>query len=559
MKRKYRCNWDEDMSDAEIELYCYRHQGEIEKIDGELKGMEYHMIQAIRLMFVPEYLTWHKWLEDHIHIWCNNRFATVWGPAASSKSNSFGLLALMDWWSAPNDTCTFVCSTDKKSLERRIWESIVRYFNLYAGRAPGKISKMRTAIINSQDMDRADEVKAGIHGVAVRQGTVEDAKSALIGAHLPYVRMIIDEMQGTRRAAVEARGNLSKGCKDFKLIGIGNPMSLLDPLGEFSEPVDGWDKVKVEDESWKTKNGMCYHFDGFKSPAVIEEGGAEKYPFLINEEQIEEDIASRGGEADHPDIWSMCRGFVPPEGYGNTVLTEAMLIMFHMFDHVTWQYDYKTIAACDPAFSADGDKCLLQVARIGRAIDNTVAIEFQNPIYIQIIEAGRDFGFGPRELAVDETSTQSLSDVLENDKRFGKGVLRVQFGSAPSSLKVSNTNRTLCKDYYKNKMTEMWYTFAEFARNNHIRGMSKQAARDLCERKTIHAVPKRIESKREMQGRLSRSPDDGDGVCMVCELVRQRLGMHPGDHESFISGKGRNNPYRRHMMSPQGKSEKPKM
>jgi len=518
-------------------------------MNGRVMGEAYHLANAIRILYPPEALTWHPWLDDHINIWCDGNFFTVWGPAASGKSNDFGLIALVDWFAAPEETCTFVCSTGKKELERRIWESITRYFN-YAKQnynVPGKVSKQRTAIINAQDRDLGDEVKAGITGVAVRQGTVEDAQSALIGAHLPYVRLLIDEMQATRRAAVEARKNLSKGCINFKFGGLGNPMSFLDLLGEFSEPVDGWESINVETPQWETRYGRCYHFDGFKSPAITDPDGIEKYPFLINRPQIDRDIKDAGGLEDHPEIWTMCRGFVPPEGIANTILTRNMIRHGCAMEPAIWQYSTTTVAGLDPAYSSNGDKCILAIAKVGKLVKTgRIAIEFMPHIEIliaasdgrtaseqvadQVIEHCKNYGVPAKYLGVDESGTQSTGDFIEM-KGF-KGVHRINFGSAPTNLPVSRFNPKPSHEEYRDRVAELWFSMRQFVTFGQIRALDPSSAIEFCERLAIPAAKKAVEKKEDMIERLNHSPDDADADAVLLDVVRSVMGIYPGDTET---------------------------
>lgn len=548
MIRAYGIDWADDVSPIDIHLRCYRRQDLVRELNGQVMGQAYHLANAIRMLFPTDVLTWHPWLDDHIHIWCANRFFTVWGPAACGKSNDFGLICLVDWISAPEETCTFVCSTSKAMLEKRIWESITRYFNYAKQRhnIPGKFSRQRTAIINERDRDEGDEVKAGLTGVAVKQGTVEEAQSNLIGAHLPYVRLLVDEMQATRRAAVEARKNLSKGCVEFKFGGMGNPMSLLDLLGEFSEPVDGWDSINVESTKWKTQYGWCYHFDGLKSPAITEENGARKYPFLINQEQIDNDVQDAGGLIDHPDIWTMCRGFPPPEGVANTILTRSIIKHGRCMEPATWQFKTTTVAGLDPAFTSSGDRCVLSIAKIGKLTEGgRIAIEYQPHIDIQIaasdprpvseqiadqvIELCRKYGVKPRHLGVDESGTQSVGDFIEM-KGF-KGIHRISFQSSPTLLPVSRYNPIPSKEEYKDRVSELWFSIRQFATFNQIRGLDPQAAVEFCERLVWPGAKKAVEPKDKMKERLNHSPDDADAAAIVADVVRQTLGIYPGDSQ----------------------------
>ena len=552
MFTRYGIEFPNDSPDASVELWMYRNQDVVIEHNGDLLGQAYHLSKAFNILFDDNILTWHPWLDEHIDIWCDNRFATIWGPAACGKSNDFGLIALVDWWSAPKDTCTFVCSTTKPMLEKRIWESIVRYFNSCRGKAPGIISKQRTAIINQDDDGKsADEVKAGITGVAVQMGTIEDAVSNLIGAHLPYVRLIVDEMQATRLAAVEARKNLSKGCKEFKFVGMGNPMSFLDPLGTYSEPLSGWSSVSVDSYKWDTAFGRCYHFDGLKSPAITEPGGAKKYPFLINEEQINADIKENGGEVDHPDIWTMCRGFVPSEGISKTVLSPAFIDKFNMKDQCELAYDYVTIAGLDPAFTSDGDDCIFLLADVGMSKEGVQTIRFRSsekliiqasasePVAYQIanqtIQRCQDNNVAPYNFGIDESGVQSIGDVIEI---LGfKGIHRIGFGERASNLPVSNENPVPGHEYYGNKVSELWYVMRQFGKYNQIRGMDEKISRDFCERLIVKLKPVTVEPKgktsnkiyKGMKARLNRSPDFGDAAAIVLDVARNCIGMMPGE------------------------------
>jgi len=556
MFKKYGIEFHDGTNEASLELWMYRNQPIVKAQNGTLLGQVEHMSNAIRALYKSDVLVWHSWLDKHIEIWCANNFFTIWGPAACGKSNNFGLIALCDWWSAPEDTCTFICSTTKPMLEKRIWEAIARYFN-YVGKAkaPGIISKVRTAVINKGDEGQsADQVKAGITGVAVQMGTVEEAVSNLIGAHLPYVRLLIDEMQATRLAAVEARKNLSKGCIEFKFGGMGNPMNFLGPLESHSEPIEGWSSISVESEEWETKYGMCYHFDGLKSPAIVEEGGEDKYPFLINRSQIDSDIKENGGEEDHPDIWTMCRGFPPSQGVSKTVLSPAFISKFHMKDDCEWAYDYITVAGVDPAFTSDGDDCVFQMADVGMSKEGIQTIRFHPPkkltiqasggdpiayqIASQVIELCTLNDVKPYHLGIDESGIQNIGDVIEMTGSGFAGIHRVHFAEKASNLPVSEENPVSSYDYYGNKVTELWYSMRQFGKYDQIRGLSDQIIRDYCERLVVRLRPITVEPKgktadarmKGMKARLNRSPDHGDAAAIVLDVCRGPLGMNPGEN-----------------------------
>src|SRR3990167_2477526 len=273
-KQKYGMHFSDETSDATIELFMYRYSAK----DWQQKA--FHMKNVI-VMLYPESLPfgrkgylWSPWANRRLESWCRNNRQTWIGPSSSGKSTDAGMLVLVHWLSAPDKTTIQVCSTTQNMLEKRIF------------------------------------------GKAVLKGTVEQSTGDMIGIHNDYNVLVIDEMQSTRRAAVEAEANLSTG-REFKFLGMGNPVSRLDPLGEYSAPVDGWESVNPSMEEWKTKKGVTLFFDGRKSPAITEPDGKERYFFLLNQDQID-DVASSDG-INSVKFWSQRIGFMPPEGLQNTL------------------------------------------------------------------------------------------------------------------------------------------------------------------------------------------------------------------------------------------------
>jgi len=538
---RYGYEWKDDTPAVDIELYAYRHRGPF------TLSQKAHMKRAILYMYPSRFpesdekrqgkrgYSWHGWTENRLEAWCSNRWQTWWGPSSSGKSTDAGLFALMHWWAAPEETTVIVCSTTKDMLEKRIFGEILRFFQLYEGAVPGTYLKSKHAIVLGDENS-----KNGIFGIAIQQGTVAQAVGNMVGIHNTYNVLIIDEMQATREAAVEAATNLATGT-EFKFLGMGNPESRLDPLGRYSEPLSGWDSVHPDtDDRWNTKIGRTYYYDGLKCPAVTEPDGVEKYPFLLNKVQIDEIAESHGAESFR--FWSQRRGFMPPEGMIQTVLTEAMISKFNLKEKAVWDFETFTVAGLDPAFSAGGDKCVLTIARVGindqrlpciefwDSIDISLAVSRDTPIIYHIANEvkryGELYGFTPKTLAIDDTATQSVADVVE--KEWGRGVFRVNFGGKATDLPVSSLNPEKSCEEYKNRVTELWYNVAEFAKFEQIRGLQNRMEVDFTQRVVLLKRPKCVESKGDMRLRTNSSPDTGDsGVCIVA-FCRERCGMTPG-------------------------------
>lgn len=546
-RTKYGINWPIEASDTQIEMVCAKHWREPLYASGNLlSDPGEHLINACQLLFTPDEFTVHKWAREHAHIWCVDDFAIIWGAAACSKSNNFGLFTLVDWLTDPLETLAIVASTSKEMLQLRSFEAILRYHTLLKRRdprTPGISLRQPLGIVNQESTGAAaTTLKAAIKGVAVQAGSEAEARANLQGGHLPYVRLLLDELSAMKRAAVEARNNLSVGAENFKLFGLCNPESIYDLAGQYSVPKKGWGSVNLGTHEWETQWGKVYHYDGFESPAVKETNGARKYPFLIKQSDIDRIVLEHNGNLDAPQVYTYVRGWPPPQGVELTVLTETMIVRFSMRDTPIWEQDKVVVAGLDPAFTSGGDGCILQVAEVGVLKDGAIAIGFideipleiqassPTPTIYQIAEQvkryAEEFGFTPEMLAVDESGTQSVCDVL--DREWAPGALRVVGSSRASDLPVSMNNLAPSKEYYRNRTTELWYTLRNFGELGQIRGLPDGAARQFCMRRIKSLRPMQLESKDDYKTRMKKSPDEADACALVMAVVRERLGLQPG-------------------------------
>ena len=554
-KNIYNILWDESEHPAWIELYIWRHYDECLAAGGKLLERWMHMKNAVRILFPEKFIIqrghmeyeqtgyiWNEWSDIRCKSLCNcdkeRDFQTWWGPSSSGKSTDAGILALCMWLAAPHETTVMVCSTDKKALEQRIWREVVKYYKI-RGDLPGELVRSKTSIFYDQEHDTL----SGIFGIAVRQGTVDQAVSAIIGRHNKYVYLIIDEMQATLPAAVQAYDNLSSGREDGGFLGMGNPMNKMDPLGAHSQPIGGWSKLTTEMKEWKTKKGVCVYFDGLNSPGVKD---PKKYPFLLTQEQI--DRMAKDPGKDSPRFWTMRRGFMPPDGIIWAVLNDKMIRQYHIQETVDWATKPVRVAGIDPAYSAGGDKCILYPADVGRegGTGNTV-IQFLEPIRIALVAKNDELmldtlcndivkhlnhlDIDMKHVGMDTTGNQwMLADALEKARKQ-QGILRVKFTGAATSDPISMKDPRPASDLYHNYCTELWGRMGLFFGNDMVRNLSDDACKQFCIRlldfSTKDSRKVMIESKDVLRERLGESPDEADATVIVGEVVRLVLGILP--------------------------------
>jgi hypothetical protein len=210
-KRLYGLDWPGDLSEVFIHLLLAKKHREYRGLNPGHLDPYVHLLTAARALFSAADFTISPWTEQHAHDWTTRDFCVTWGGASCSKSNDYGCFAVLDWITDPTETYTVMASTTKGMLVLRSYEAVLRYFRLLKRNpwfeVPGKESNVTTAILNAVDSDTDDTPtsKASIRGVAVKEGSREKSRANLQGAHLPYVRMILDEMAQLPEAAVDAR------------------------------------------------------------------------------------------------------------------------------------------------------------------------------------------------------------------------------------------------------------------------------------------------------------------------------------------------------------------
>jgi len=468
------------------------------------------------------------------------------------NSNDYGCFALLDWVTDPTETYTVMASTTKEMLKVRSYEAVLRYFRILKGNpyfsVPGKESNVTTALLNDSDADddsaRAT-VKASLRGVAVKEGSKEKSRANLQGAHLPYVRMVLDEMAQLPEAAVDARVNLSIGCRDFRFFGLANPDSFHDLSARYSEPLEGWGSVDENTEEWETRWGKVRHHNGYFSPSVTEPDGAVKYPYLISPDRIAKIEKEHRGNSDHPDIWTMIKGFPPPQGSVAAVLSHQDLSSFGALGDVSWE-DVRAcvpVAGLDPAFTSGGDDCKFQpgLAGIdsrgrlciapGPAHNLVIEASSPRPVAYQIADQVRalckQLGISAPCLACDDSGTQSVADVLQ--VVLGAPVIRVNFCSRPSDDPRFPGSEETMRDHVADAVTEIWVRVADFVRAGQVRCFPAAAAGQFTTRALIgRKGVKRLESKEEYGKRTGEgSPDDGDALALMVWAAVRALGCRP--------------------------------
>lgn len=519
-----------------------------------LNPVSEHFLRACRLLFTPQQLVIHPWFEAMSHAWTYYNGIILMGAASSGKSHFLGIAALLDYLADPGRVYCSMVSTDKGTLLLRSLASSIEYLSYLRSSTkyhmPFKWVAQKSSIVPEGVADsEVHTQKSIIKGVAIADGNEMDAKSAVIGVHLPRVRSIADELEnmGSRaQVFLDAQDNLVAGTDDYKLAIAFNPQSREAPGCKIAEPKGGWGTVSLDTDEWVTALGYkVLRFDGHKSPGRKD---PKKYPFLPSDASNQKILDRNHGNEDSPGYWAFVRAFPPSTLGARTVLTREMVDAWKMKDPVVWEGTPFRVAALDPAFTSDGDDCVLGYADVGLLIpENRWVICFGEPRYLKIdsassqvvlqqigdqaVEILREWGItSGMYLACDDSGTQSVADYLS--LRGYPGLLRFNYQKRPPEVPVSSLASDDASTRYRNTVTWMYYTVRDYGQYGQLRGLSDKAAQEFCGRRLSDKLKGllELESKKEFKKRNKdgRSPDTADMMAQIVGLVRLRLGLLPG-------------------------------
>jgi hypothetical protein len=521
---KYGIRSPVKIPDLELELYAFRNR--LQPNEGGLGTFD-HFRNATKMLW-PK-MSWNPWLEAQVEGLCEHDYVGWAGCGASGKTFGATLFATVWWLANPSKTTVVLTSTTAKMIRKRMWANLQDLVRKSRG-FPGNMvdSKMSLQAIKGDD-------RHSISAIAVAEGNTSKAVANIQGIHAERVMVIIDEATDTPEAAFEACTNLSKGCREFKMLVIGNPASKYDPHGRFCTPAKGWRSVTIEDQHWLTERGMCRRFDGVKSPNISE--GRTKYPYLITHDQVLSAMRHEGEQS--PTFWKYTRGFWSPDGMVKTVLSESLIETHTPTKNLVFTTNVQIVAGLDPGFG--GDRCVLRFAKVGTANDK-LSILFQDiiqispnaqltePVHYQIANRVKEEcnkrGVPPDRFALDSSGEGGgLADILTRE--WGV-VHRVEFGGSPSTIPVSDEDSRSCNEAYDRKVTELWFSMRKWAVEERLGGMDIETLQEFCARMFDDSKRKiSVESKTVMKQRTGKSPDLADAAVVLLDLVRKTAVLEP--------------------------------
>lgn len=565
---KYGLLIDPLLDPLALEIEMIRHGGQWKMKDGRVvgRGLFYHFVQLESLLWPHK--KWHKWSELVLENYLKYRSIGCMGPASSGKSFCFATDALADYYCYPDETTVLCCSTTREMLEQRIWGEVKKHHILakaVRSWVPGHIKESRQRIVTAtRDADvEGIDVRNGFLGVPCKKGNDYVGLGDFAGVKNKRVRLIADELHLLPRVFVDAIANLDKN-PDFKAAGLGNPKDTTDALGIMCEPaadLGGWDggiDQSPGTKTWKTRRpqGVCIQLPGSDSPNLKGDLGIP----LITQADIDRDVAFYGTDS----IWvtMMDEGKMPRGQGSRRVLTRNMAVKNRALEDPIWRNSNRTRIACmDAAYKGvGGDRCVYAEMEFGDEIESTAVDGEQEVLVSQavpkepirpILHLVRTEVIPINAQSKDEAEEQIVNYVKEHceasgippDKFYFDSGMRtglvscfgrlwspyvqsIDCGGPASEKQVSDQIQMICKDYYFNYVTEMWYSVRNIVESGQFRGMTEDVLMEFCQREWGMTGRNKIqvEPKEEMKKKTGRSPDLADTIAIGTEGAR-RLGF----------------------------------
>ena len=390
-------------------------------------------------------------------------------------------------------------------------------------------------------------------------------RAAASGRPPPYVLVLVDELATISTTPPSGgHGQSARGRQDFRFYGLANRRS-----GRYScQYCIG---ASAEDRGCDPGHGTrspprfgCHH-DGLKSPCVVGLSLVSEYPFLMKQEDVDENLKEADGTGQSGGLEDDARVPPPPPrprprsstGHRLRPLMRPLrtLARFPSPSHLPHTRLLHTIVAgCDPAWSASGDSAIWQVVdivvqmgvpmlcfrppeRLPIAVSSPRSpVEQLTDGVLQRLMAERNLD--PRLVAYDASGNQALGDVVSM-RTGGLAGLGVNNSVRASDLPIRAGSPQAARDQYYDRGSESWAVLAEFIRAGQVRGLSPEAIRQITTRRwqtkssasSTLSFPLRMEPKEAWAARHAvrgaKSPNECDAAALAAMAAKERAGIVP--------------------------------
>jgi len=501
------------------------------------------------------------WFTRMCRALCTYKRVFLVGSASAGKSMGMAVTGYNFWGVNPTKTNFIVTSTDKESLDAKIWGA-VRDLQGEDRLKIGVRVDYADAIVmgtNKQGQDmKANErdIRDAIKAIALPKGSEgEKAIGKVQGRKNENIIWACDEYAHMDAFVKGARANLASAPM-FLFWAASNKPEEGDPMYNDAMPDPdkypmGWEHPGLSDmEMWETKGGgVCLYFDGEKSPNTHATGKDDPFPMLTRRDYIANVLAEEG--EDGYGYWKYVRAFPKSGQTHDKLLDSRFLERYHALDEAVWSNpNWTVVCGLDAAWTKGGDSCMADFGKVG--VDNeglkilsheTDAVKlntrvsgigtFEEQLSVAFLDECQKRDCHVVAIDISGSGGRLANPVIsEAAKRKWKlEVIAVDSAGSPDDKQMYDVGsiQKNGKELFKKRVDEVWVSYRLSIQKGLIRGMklTSKACRELCDRRINTDEDKRwvIESKDKYKERnQGRSPDSGEAR-VLCHQAARKHGL----------------------------------
>lgn len=526
----------------------------------------------------------NPWAEEIFEAISNNNLIKLMGGSGQGKTKilcAFSVLAF-DYFLLTREGCrVIITSVEEGKLRGAAWSHVTSLYRNQVDEDSGQERIFSYTAGKGKEMDlkikrpspfNRDE-RGNMLGVLLSSGFQADGGIKLVdkltGSHVHTCAIIIiDEIQSTPLAPIDASFNLFTHPEHWWFFGAGNPSDPLDAIGKLFEPIDGWrsvDPTVLPDppRHWNSvdDNGRTSHvirFDNLDSPGFKH---PKKYHYMPGQSMIDKSFRSESSR-NSPAWWRFMRGWFLPNSSTQSLLS-LLLIEETGCDKVARiarDFISKGVLSFDSAPASLDEAPFLHAELIQESnaqyyiniVKYHLVPKTQKENFWRLAEdmfwgLCRDLRIESGGFISDESGNQSEMRSRLTAKDFH--MLGLVYNEKPSDLIIDAVTGEIASNVCTNKISEAAILCRNFVRYGQFRGLSRylteEFQKEFCTRKLLQKAsgkffiePKDsfnapnskggIERESGFRSRMGFSPDKLDCLFQLAWYARAMWGMYPG-------------------------------
>lgn len=521
-------------------------------------------VAVAHILWIPETFT----CEPHSveMIWnglFNHNLINVMGAASSGKTFSPAAWVLIDWILDPLWTRIELTSNSEDHVKKNLFADIVRLHGEAALQLPGSVDSESISLDKKRGMGF---FILTIPGGPRTRGKLKGAKVKARPAHPIFgrdsrLRVILDEAQEVQGNIWDEVPNLlasvGRSTEHIKVLAAANPKLQFSRYGMNCKPNGGWEAIADDQDEWESETGWhVISINALRSENYL--ARKKIFPRMIDYDGVQKIIKACGGNAEHPNCYTLLYGRFPKSSLMGTVIK---------VEHVNrsqgeWVFEGRTrsLAANDPAYT--GDDPSIANGRVGKAIAwidfNGMRHDLPAPktaiqvdavgvldrgdtqaMASDILERCRILNVSPGGFGIDRTGIgQGVHDIVRRQWKGKVGdfdgpnelpsIVGIHYSEKPTKIKVCEEDTETPAEMYDIVATELYYAAGKLIEHDYVRfgkGVPNRVYEELTGRMGGMQVglgrKLTLESKSAFKSRTgSASPDMADVTTVLIHVAR---------------------------------------